>query len=170
MEDKISVTVIATGFDNAVKADDFVVPEIETAKSSDTMSLDDVFKRVGTSRKTPAYSEQPLHSASASQAQKPSNKAAGSFENFGFGTIYEDDEKSHFGKSSQNVSRPASSPSPASSAHAQPSASRPAHNYSQPQRPQPEAENAPDFSDDISKPACWRNLSNLSSKISFGDD
>ena len=170
MEDKISVTVIATGFDNAVKAEDFVAPEIETAKSSDTMSLDEVFKPIGTARKTPAYSEQPLRSASSSQNHKVSEKAAGSFENFGFGTIYEDDEKSPFGKSSQNISKPASSPASASSAHAQPSASRPAHHYSQPQRPQPEAENAPDFSDDISKPACWRNLSNLSSKISFGDD
>ena len=169
MEDKISVTVIATGFDNAVKAEDFVAPEIETAKSSDTMSLGEAlkFEPIGTARKMPVYSEQPLRSASASQNHKVSEKAAGSFENFGFGTIYED---APFGKSSQNVSKTPSSPAPASSAHAQSSASRPAHHYSQPQRPQPEAENAPDFSDDISKPACWRNLSNLSSKISFGDD
>ncbi len=172
MEDKISVTVIATGFDNAVKAEEAFSPEIETAKTSDTMSLEDVFKPIGVSKKTPAFPETPAHSSFQTQKVSEKNvfaeksglagKASGSFENFGFGTIYEDDEKSPFGKSSPNVSKPVSQPRSQSS--------RMAQSYPKIQKPQPEADNAPDFSDDLSKPACWRNLNNLSSKISFGDD
>lgn len=165
MENKISVTVIATGFNSGLKdSGEAEIPaEIESQKNSDTMSLDDIFKPVGNSRKQPVFETSRSAAAKAEPSApgaQPSASVGDDFsKKFGFENIYEDDSKHHF---SQEKTQPA--------ANVPPVPEHPSYRENPPaaQRIPQSQNNPPAFDkDDLDVPAAWRNLNNLSSKINF---
>lgn len=164
MGDKISVTVIATGFGSGDKTQKDVQEPAKTEipHESDTMSLDDVFAPVGNARKTASF--EPNHVPQGQRA-KPVEKIASKSDDdfsrkFGFGNIYEDDGKPHFFSGESKPSEKAA-------------AQGGQHSFSKENAPSQQrtsqGQRVPDNIDknDLDVPAAWRNLNNLSSKISF---
>lgn len=160
MEDKISVTVIATGFNSAenIPASKVTVEKVEPPSKSDTMNLDDIFEPMGNSRKqntftgnnaAPSQGSRSMNQEAFKQTEKSALRKDDKFASqFGFDSIYEDDGNRQFDTHSrvQREAYPA---------------------FSDVQEEQ-EQKFPPQFDkDDINTPAAWRNISNLSSKISF---
>lgn len=173
MEEKISVTVIATGFNSGVKdSENAEIPaEAGIDKNSDTMSLDDVFKPLGNARKTSSFepSRSFAHEGKTerqAQTEKFSPRSDDDFsKRFGFGGIYEDDTKHRFSPESKEMpekTEPRRSQAPFERENV------PDAQKGQPGRGGVPNSGHPQFDkDDLDVPAAWRNLNNLSSKINF---
>lgn len=164
MGDKISVTVIATGFGSGDKTQKSVQEPAKTEipHESDTMSLDDVFAPVGNARKVSAFeSNLASQKYSSKSAERNVSKQDDDFsKRFGFGNIYEDDGKPNF---SSGESKPAEKTAAQGGQHSFSKENAPSQTRTS------QGQRIPDNIDknDLDVPAAWRNLNNLSSKISF---
>lgn len=165
MGEKISVTVIATGFNNSGDKTQKSVQEpakTEIPHESDTMSLDDVFAPVGNARKVSAFEPNLApQSHSSKTPEKVASKQDDDFsKRFGFGNIYEDDGKPNF---SSEPAKPAEKTASQNGQHSFSKENAP----SQPRTSQTQSVPNNIDKNDLDVPAAWRNLNNLSSKISF---
>ncbi|MBQ0050527.1 MAG: cell division protein FtsZ [Treponema sp.] len=156
MTDKISVTVIATGFDGATSTENIVeTPVIKPEVKSDTMSLDD-FVSIGNTKKTPV---EPQISPAAEPVAKKDDFLSG----LGFDTIYEEDAKpktaaarpaaQSFGTAFQNGAQNHSPVHPSQTV--------------QPAQVPPASTGSSFDKNDLNTPAILRNLSGLNKDICF---